>query len=137
MDTYKAVYNYASWRCSLGTTALTSVFSLSLLFCRLRVVTATCCHWPELPQVSFLSRQSSSFVATKLIFCYNKRFVSASIRLSRKKTCFVATNTCSLRQNVCRHKNDIVAAPANDNVPVVGMSHWASGWLEYFMQHGP
>ena len=57
------------------------------------------CHWRELPQVLFLSRQNTSFVAT------NKRFVAASILLSRQKTCFVATKMIP------------VAAVANDTVP--------------------
>ena len=82
-------------------------------------------HWRQLPQVSFSSRQNTSFVATKVClplqnfcrhkiifvatkyFCRDKTFVATStcIRLSRQQTCFVPTNTCLSRQNyVCRYK---------------------------------
>ena len=33
-------------------------------------------HWRELPQVSFLSRQNMSFVATKVCFCHNENILS-------------------------------------------------------------
>ena len=91
------------------------------------------CHWRQLPQVSFLSRQNTSFVATKVClprqnfcrhkiifvatkyFCHDKTFVATStcIRLSRQQTCFVATNTCLSRQKnarICRDKIMFVAA---------------------------
>ena len=63
------------------------------------------CHWRELPQASFWSRQA--------YFCRDKHtFVATSILLSRQKPCFVATNTCLSRQKlvetkhyyVCRNK---------------------------------
>ena len=79
----------------------------------------------ELPQVSFLSRQTyfccdkrhnSSFVVTKsmLVATNTLIFVAASILLSRQKTCFVGTNTCLSR--LCRDNSKMVlaAAPAND-----------------------
>ena len=89
-------------------------------------------HWRDLPQISL---QNTSFVATKVclpqqnfcrdknmfgatnIFCRDKylshetrvyrdkSFVTTSILLSRKKTCFVATNTCFARQKFCRDKH--------------------------------
>ena len=71
-------------------------------------------HWRELPQVSFLLRQTQKtcFVATKVClprqsfcrnkvlfvatkyFCRNKGFVATSILLTRQKACFVVTDTC-------------------------------------------
>ena len=75
---------------------------------------AVCYHWRELPQVSFLLWQNTSFVMTKVClpwenFClsqnvchkylsrqtrvsHDKGFVMTSILLSWQKTCFVATN---------------------------------------------
>ena len=93
-------------------------------------------HWRELPQVSFLSRQSfaaanTSFVATKVclwrqnvfrdkIVCRDEHktrllsrqnyasiiFVATNILLSQQRTCFVVTNTC-----FCRNKNDTCDSP--------------------------
>ena len=56
------------------------------------------------------------FVVTKLCLsrqnyvCRDKRFVATSILLSRKKRCFVSTNTCLFVTT----KMILVAAPAND-----------------------
>ena len=77
-----------------------------------------------------LMRQKYSvfaFVATKT-FCHDKHnfvatksFLSASILLSRQRTCFVATNT-SRQTRVCRNKTFVAtkmilaAAPVNDTV---------------------
>ena len=62
-----------------------------------------------------------SFVVTK-IFCHDKHncfhnqtFVTTSILLLRQKMCFVATNTCLLRQFFAMTKMIFVAARANDN----------------------
>ena len=90
-------------------------------------------HWREMPQVSFffatntcLSRQNTSFVAAKHLFCRDKtRLLSRqkyaatkvlsrqnyvcrdkNILFPRQKTCFVAVNTCFSRQNICRDIND-------------------------------
>ena len=69
------------------------------------------CHGRELPQVSFLSRQNTSIVATKYA-CRDKiMFVATSILLSRQ--IFVATEIC-LRQvfvatNISRDKSMLVA----------------------------
>ena len=62
------------------------------------------CHWRELPQVSFLSRQIFYHV-----FCSDKNMLAATKRLSRqnyvcRNKIFVATNTCLSRQKFCRDK---------------------------------
>ena len=51
-------------------------------------------HWRELPQVPFLSwqtrvlsRQNTSFVATKHVFCRDKSMLAATKVLSRQKFC--------------------------------------------------
>ena len=90
---------------------------------QLRAILGRSCHKYHFcrDKTHLLSRQNSSFVATKVLsrqayVCRDKRRV-----LSRQT----------------RVKNDTCGISRQWYVPVVGMSHWASGWLEYFMQHGP
>ena len=57
----------------------------------------------------FVATNVSLFVATKLLprqtySCRDKTFASSNILLSRQKTCYVATNPCLSRQNICRDK---------------------------------
>ena len=65
-------------------------------------------QWRELPQVSFLSRQTrvcrdkSKLLLTKIFCCDKYHFVATSKLLSRQKMGFVAT------------KMILVAAPASD-----------------------
>ena len=75
-----------------------------------RLIKVLCCHWRELPQVSFLLQQTP--VATKHIFCCDKiifvtiytqrRILSQQMCVCRYKIMFVAT------------KLILVTVPAND-----------------------
>ena len=81
------------------------------------------CHWREVPQVSFLSRQTRVLSQQKYA-CRGKTFVATNIILSQQKFChnkltFVATNTCLSRQK--KKKKILVAAPANDREELWGM----------------
>ena len=93
-------------------------------------------HWRELPQVSFLSRQNTPFVATKVFLsrqnvyvccgkylsrqkmcCREKGFVATSILLSRRKyACYDKTfmfdevNICRDKKCVCRKKGFVATS---------------------------
>ena len=98
-------------------------------------------HWRELPQVSFLSRQTrvsrvtTRLVATKVCFCRDKIMFVATKLLSRQ--IFVATDIILLRQayffsrhtRISREKMILVAAPVSDKraincAPKPGCSAW-------------
>ena len=83
-------------------------------------------HWRELPQVSFLSTQNTSFVATKVCLprqkyvCRNKhtfvateiclRHVFVATNISRDKSMLVATEIFVATEiYVCRDKHTFVA----------------------------
>ena len=53
-----------------------------------------------------------TFVATKGVFCRDKRFVATSILLSRQKACFVATNVLLLQAYFCRDKRRVLSRQA-------------------------
>ena len=103
------------------------------------VVISVLYHRRELPQVSFLSRQTfccdkqnkclprqnTSFVTTKRLL--RQIFVTTNIILSRRKFChdkltFVATNTCLFvvtkhvfwrkRRKICRNKHEVLSRQA-------------------------
>ena len=95
-------------------------------------------HWRELPQVSFLSRQNTSIVTTKV--CLPRQ------QFCRDKIMFVATNICFVatsfgrksfvaisivrrdkRRILSRQKIIFVAAPVNDRS--AGENKWATGSL--------
>ena len=80
--------------------------------CRPLLRTPDHCHWRELPQVSFLSRQTRLLSRQKYA-CHDKTFVATKLCWSRDKHNFVATKAfvatsvakLLLRQNyVCRNK---------------------------------
>ena len=66
------------------------------------------CYWRKLPQVSFLSRQNTSFVSTKV--CLSRQnFFSGQTCFSRHKS-FVATSLLLSRQTcVCRDKTCLLS----------------------------
>ena len=64
------------------------------------------CHWRELPQVWFLSRQK--FCCNKHVFCRDKKYVFCcdKTRVCRNKTFLLSRqNTCLSQQNFCRDKH--------------------------------
>ena len=84
--------------------------------CRPLLRTPDHCHWRELPQVSFLSRQTRLLSRQKYA-CHDKAFVTT-------KLCWSSVAKLLLRQNyVCRYKTFVatkiilVAAPSSDRSP--------------------
>ena len=89
------------------------------LCCPCAVVQATGYHWPELPQVSFLLRQTfghpkNVFVATdtclsrQTLVCRDKRCLLSQQKYACHNKCFVATKVCLSRQMFCRDKKIVV-----------------------------
>ena len=91
-------------------------------------------QWLDLPQVSFLSRQTRLLSQQKYV-CRDKTFVATSILLWGQKTCFVATSTFVATKMI------LVSAPANDTrcapLPLSWLTSAPSGQLSPGRRHFP
>ena len=85
-------------------------------------------HWRELPQVSFLSRQTrvcwdkTRLLSRQNYACRDKTFVATKLCLSQQNivvatTVFVATKVCRYKSKLVATKMILVAAPVCDNYP--------------------
>ena len=89
----------------LPTTTTTTHSSSSLPTFAVMLPVHVVCHWRELPQVSFLSCQNGSFVATKVClpcqnFCRDKIMFVAT-----KYFCHNKSSTCLSQQKFCHDKH--------------------------------
>ena len=79
------------------------------LYTAVNVIHTVADHCRELPQVSFLSRLNSSFVATKVCFsrqkfCRNKHTFPQTKQLCLSRQNIFATNICRDKTCFCRDK---------------------------------
>ena len=67
-----------------------------------------CYHWRELPQVSFLSRQTSVCLTKHVLCCNKSMLVTKEVLLLSQRKYFVMTNIILLGQNFCHTHTFVV-----------------------------